>query len=74
LILRILVIENNVEISEAIGFFCSARKDIDCEAINTGQEGLDMIRKENFDLILLDTRKKYRMQREGMGIILSHYY
>jgi hypothetical protein len=30
--LKALVIENNIEISEAIGFFCSARKDIDFEA------------------------------------------
>ena len=52
--MRILVVEDNVEISEAMGFFCSARKDIDCQVINTGQEGLDRIRAENFDLILLD--------------------
>jgi hypothetical protein len=42
--LKVLVIENNVEISEAIRFFCSERKGIDYEAINTGQEGLEMIR------------------------------
>jgi CheY-like chemotaxis protein len=35
-------------------FFCGANKDIECEVINTGQEGLDRIRAENFDLILLD--------------------
>jgi DNA-binding response OmpR family regulator len=52
--LKILVVEDNVEISEALGFFCSAKKDIDCQAVNTGHEGLDRIRKEDFDLILLD--------------------
>ena len=52
--MRILVVEDNVEISEAMGFFCSARKDIDCQVINTGQEGLDRIRTENFNLIFLD--------------------
>ncbi len=52
--MRILVVEDNVEISEALGFFCSAKKDIECEAASTGQEGLDRIRKEVFDLILLD--------------------
>ena len=66
--MRILVIEDNVEISEAIGFFCSARKDIDCEAINTGQEGLDMIGKENFDLILLDLAIPHF---SGMDVLLS---
>ena len=66
--MKVLVIENNVEISEAIGFFCSARKDIDFEAINTGQEGLEMIRKENFDLILLDLGMP---DFSGMDVLLS---
>jgi DNA-binding response OmpR family regulator len=66
--MKVLVIENNVEISEAIGFFCSARKDIDFEAINTGQEGLDMIRKKNFDLILLDLGMP---DFSGMDVLLS---
>jgi two-component system OmpR family response regulator len=52
--LRILVIEDNVEISEALTFFCAAKKDIDCQVVNTGQEGLVRMRAENFDLILLD--------------------
>jgi DNA-binding response OmpR family regulator len=52
--LKILVIEDNVEISEALSFFCGARKDIGCEVVNTGQEGTDRIRAEHFDLILLD--------------------
>ena len=43
-----------MEISEALTFFCSAKKDIDCQVVNTGQEGLNRIREENFDLILLD--------------------
>ena len=57
-----------MEISEAIGFFCSARKDVDYEAINTGQEGLDMIRKENFDLILLDLAMPHF---SGMDVFVS---
>jgi DNA-binding response OmpR family regulator len=66
--LKILVIEDNVEISEAIGFFCSERKDIDYQAINTGQDGLDMIQKENFDLILLDLAMPHF---SGMDVLLS---
>ena len=57
-----------MEISEAIGFFCSQRKDIDYQAMNTGQEGLDTIRKENFDLILLDLAMP---QFSGMDVLLS---
>jgi DNA-binding response OmpR family regulator len=66
--LRIVVIEDNVEISDALGFFCSARKDIECVAINSGQEGLDRIRKENFDLILLDLAMP---GFSGMDVLLS---
>jgi DNA-binding response OmpR family regulator len=66
--LRILVVEDSVEISEAIGFFCSQRKDIDYQAMNTGQEGLDRIRAENFDLILLDLGMP---DLSGMDVLLS---
>ena len=66
--MKILVIEDNVEISEALSFFCSARKDIECEVINTGQEGLDRIRAENFDLILLDLAMP---DFSGMDVLLS---
>ena len=50
----ILVVEDNDEISEAMSFYCSAKKDIECNVINNGQEGLERIRKYKFDLVLLD--------------------
>jgi CheY-like chemotaxis protein len=52
--LRFLVVDDNEEITEVITFYCSAKKDIDCHVVNGGPQGLDRIRKENFDLILLD--------------------
>ena len=52
--MRILVVEDNIDISEVMSTFCGATKNIDCQVINTGKEGLDRIRKENFDLILMD--------------------
>ena len=52
--LRILVVEDNDEISEAMSFYCSAKKDIECNMINNGREGLERIRNDKFDLILLD--------------------
>ncbi len=37
-----------------MAFYCGAKKDIDCKVINSGREGLESIRQEKFDLILLD--------------------
>ena len=50
----ILVVEDNDEISEAMSFYCSAKKDIACNVVNNGQEGLERIRNDKFDLVLLD--------------------
>ena len=52
--MRILLVEDNHEISEAMVFYCGAKKDIDCKVTNSGHEGLESIHKEKFDLILLD--------------------
>ena len=52
--MRLPVIDDNHEITEAITFYCSTEKDLDCRVINNGQEGLESIRNEKFDLILLD--------------------
>jgi two-component system OmpR family response regulator len=47
-------VEDNLEISEVMTVYCGFKKDIDCKVVNSGQEGLERIRNENFDLILLD--------------------
>ena len=52
--MRLLVIDDNHEITETITFYCSTEKDIDCQVVNDGQEGLGRIRNDKFDLILLD--------------------
>jgi two-component system, OmpR family, response regulator len=52
--LRILVVDDNTDITEVITFYCGAKKGIDCHVVNEGPQGLERIRKENFDLILLD--------------------
>ena len=51
---RILIVDDNEEITEVISFYCNSKKDIDCQVINDGQQGLERIREENFDLVLLD--------------------
>jgi len=52
--LRILVIDDNKEITEVIGYYCNSAKDVDCQVINEGKEGLESIRNAEFDLIMLD--------------------
>ena len=52
--MRLLLIDDNEEITEAIGYYCKSAKDIDCQVISEGKEGLESIRNEEFDLIMLD--------------------
>ena len=51
--MRILLVDDNPEIAQTISFYCGA-KNIDCHVVDNGQEGLERIRKDKFDLILLD--------------------
>ena len=52
--MRILVIDDSEEITEAIHFFCESMKDIECYVINDGRQGLERIKREKFDLVMLD--------------------
>jgi len=52
--MRLLVVDDTKDMTDAITFYCDTEKDIDCHVINDGQEALERIRKEKFDLILLD--------------------
>ena len=52
--MRLLVIDDNEEITEAIHFFCESMKDIECYMVNNGREGLERIKREKFDLVMLD--------------------
>jgi CheY-like chemotaxis protein len=48
-----LLVDDNHEIAQAITFYCGA-KNIDCHVVDNGQEGLERIRNDKFELILLD--------------------
>ena len=52
--LRVLVVDDTQDMTDAITVYCDTEKDIDCQVNSNGQEALERIRKENFDLILLD--------------------
>ena len=51
--MRILVVDDNKDITEAISFYCQS-EDINYEIVNEGKKALDIIQREKFDLILLD--------------------
>ena len=51
--MRILVVDDNKDITEAISFYCQS-EDIIYKVINQGKKALDIIQREKFDLILLD--------------------
>lgn len=52
--MKILIIDDNEEITEVISFYCE-RKNIECNVANDGKEGLETMRSnDEFDLILLD--------------------
>ena len=52
--MRLLLIDDNEEITEVIGEYCKSAKDVDCQVVNEGKEGLESIRNEEFDFIMLD--------------------
>lgn len=52
--MKLLLVDDNEEITEVISFYCSSIN-VDCMVVNDGKEGLEIIRKNNdFELILLD--------------------
>jgi two-component system, OmpR family, response regulator len=65
--LRILLVDDNKDITEAISFYCQS-EDIDCNVINQGKKALDSIRHQKFDLILLDVAMP---EFSGLDIIKS---
>jgi DNA-binding response OmpR family regulator len=52
--LRLLVVDDNEDIIEAISVYCGASEEVHCQVIKDGKEGLQAIRNEKYDLILLD--------------------
>jgi two-component system, OmpR family, response regulator len=52
--MKLLVIDDSKDITDVIMIYCDS-KDIDCTVINSGSNGLNLMRKnDEFDLILLD--------------------
>jgi DNA-binding response OmpR family regulator len=51
--MEILLIDDNKEITEMVSFFLDSQG-ISCDVINDGVEGLKIIRKKKYDIVLLD--------------------
>ena len=51
--MRILLVDDSKDITEAISFYCQS-EDINYKVVNEGEKALDSIRHGKFDLILLE--------------------
>jgi CheY-like chemotaxis protein len=52
--MKVLVIDDNKEITEMLLFYLESLGDIECKVVNDGKEGLNMIKSDEFNLIILD--------------------
>ena len=51
--MRVLLIDDNKDITDMVAFYLQAQ-DVSCKVVNDGKEGLETIRNESFDAIILD--------------------
>jgi DNA-binding response OmpR family regulator len=51
--MKVLLIDDNKDINDMVRL-CLESQDISCKVIDEGKAGLEAIKKENFDVILLD--------------------
>ena len=52
--MRVLVIDDNKDIAEMVRFCLESQEDITCNIVTDGKAGLQSIREDTFDVILLD--------------------
>jgi len=62
---KILVIDDNAEITDVVKVYCESQK-IECHSANDATEGLSAIRKEDFDLILLDLAMPKKSEKKEL--------
>lgn len=51
--MKILIIDDNKDISDALSLYAESQG-ITCSVANEGRKGIDLLKKETFDLVLLD--------------------
>jgi two-component system, OmpR family, response regulator len=52
--MRILVIDDNKDITDMLSLYLENLDNYKCEVVNEGNEGLQKIKSENFDVVILD--------------------
>jgi CheY-like chemotaxis protein len=65
--MKVLVIDDNSEITDMLSFYLE-EADYECKVVNDGKEGLQAIKLDDFDLVLLDLAMP---EFSGMDIINS---
>ena len=51
---RVLVIDDNTDITDMLSFYLERVGGYECKVLNDGREGLEAIRSEDFDVTILD--------------------
>lgn len=51
---RVLVIDDNTDITDMLSFYLESVGGYECTVLNDGREGLEAIRSEDFDITILD--------------------
>jgi two-component system OmpR family response regulator len=65
--MKVLVIDDNSEITDMLSFYLE-EAGYDCKVVNDGREGLQAIKSDDFDLVLLDLAMP---EFSGMDVINS---
>ena len=66
--MRILVIDDNTEITNMLSFYLEGQDNVECTVVNDGREALDSIITDKFDVVLLDLAMP---EFSGMDVIDS---
>jgi CheY-like chemotaxis protein len=51
--MKVLIIDDNKDITDMVSFYLESQN-ISCKVVNEGKSGLETIKRESFDLIILD--------------------
>jgi CheY-like chemotaxis protein len=53
-VIKVLVVDDNTDITDMLSFYLESLGDYECKVLNDGKEGLEAIRSEDHDIIILD--------------------